>query len=110
MSYINILGMQYSIKVQNDGDELRGNSGTAFNLTQRILVSRNQSKEEAVSTLIHEIVEAIFYRLDIDVGEQKEHVIRLLEAGLYQVINDNFYPTYSRLHTILDEAGWPNES
>ena len=105
MKTINILGTKYTIERLPDGGmELRGNSGTAFNLWHKIIISTDQGDEEAVSTLIHEILEAIAYRLNIKLGgdrEEKEHIIRLFEAGLYQVVVENFPEFRSELEDLL---------
>jgi len=101
---INILGTEQKIeRVSDAGLDLRGNSGMSFNLWHRILVSTDQGDEEAVSTLIHEILEAIVYRLNIPLGnsDEKEHVIRLFEAGLYQVVVENFPRFKKELEDLL---------
>ena len=62
MKTINILGVKYKIERLPDGStDMRGSSGTTFNLWHRIMVSTDQNDEEATSTLIHEILEAIRY-------------------------------------------------
>ena len=105
MKTINILGTKHTIERLPDGGlELRGNTGTTFNLLHRIIISTDQGAEEAVSTLIHEILEALAYRLNINLGDapkEKEHAIRLLEAGLYQVIVENFPEFRSELEDLL---------
>lgn len=104
MKTINILGAKHTIERLPDGStEMRGDSGTVFNLWHRIMVSTDQTDEEALSTLIHEILEAIRYRLNIKLGDssEKEHIIRLFEAGLYQVVVENFPRFKKELEDLL---------
>ena len=105
MKTINILGARHEIERLPDGSlEMRGNAGTAFNLLHRIVISTDQSNEEAISTFIHEILECIVYRLNINLGDgpaEKEHTIRLLEAGLYQVVVENFPRFKEELESLL---------
>ena len=104
MKTISILGVEHTIERLPDGGmDLRGNAGSAFNLWHRILVSTDQHAEEAVSTFVHEILEAIVYRLNIPLGnrEEKEHIIRLFEAGLYQVVVENFPRFKKELEDLL---------
>lgn len=104
MKEVNILGADHTIeRLPEGGEEMRGSAGLAFNLFHRIMVSTDQGDEEAVSTLLHEILEAIVYRLNIQLGskEEKEHTIRLFEAGLYQVIVENFPRFKEELEDLL---------
>ena len=104
MKEINILGTKHKVERLPDGStDMRGSSGTTFNLWHRIMVSTDQNDEEAISTLIHEILEAIAYRLHIQLGDskEKEHIIRLFEAGLYQVVVENFPRFKKELEDLL---------
>jgi Zn-dependent peptidase ImmA (M78 family) len=44
------------------------------------------SRQRQESTLLHELIHAV---CDINDVELEEHQINLLEAGLYQILNDN---------------------
>jgi len=48
--------------------------------------SRLNSRPHAASVLLHEIIEALVYRLELDLKHER---ITQLEAGLIQVFRDN---------------------
>ncbi len=80
-----ILGYTYSILQSGDGDFLDA-SGRFHHNSQTIHIASDLSDEQKESTLLHEIIEALNYHLAL---ELKENIIMSLEAGLYQVLNDN---------------------
>lgn len=53
---------------------------------QRIWLSDQTGPERQAQTLIHEVIEALNFELDL---ELEHHQITLLEHGIYQVIVDN---------------------
>ena len=86
---ISILGTKYDILVQSrDSDEIQGAWGRAFLSKGKIFVAADQSPAETLSTLIHETVEVLNYKLALNFDEE---TIRRLEAGLFAVAADNGY-------------------
>ena len=86
---ISILGTKYDILVQSrDSDEIQGAWGKAFLSKGKIYLAADQSPAEALSTLIHETVEVINYKLALNFDEE---TIRRLEASLFAVLADNGY-------------------
>lgn len=102
---IEILGKTYVIQVQPSGSsDLRDNTGTAFNLEGRIVISNDCSHEEQVSTLIHEVLEVICYQLGISGGEEREAIVRHLEVGMYTFFKANLPGGYAELSVLLRES------
>ena len=82
---IKILGYTYSIKRIGTMDEI-GSSGRADIAKQVIQIATDLTSEQTMSTVLHEILEALKYYLEL---EMEHSVIMALEAGLYQVLVDN---------------------
>ena len=80
-----ILGYSYQVQRSGHSDDL-GASGRCHQLKQTIQIASNLTKEGAQSTLLHEILEALNYHLQLELGEG---VIMSLESGLFQVLADN---------------------
>jgi len=88
LSSVRILGIDYRI---NHADVRRQNGSEAVgNIDNQACVitvdSRLNSGPHAGSVLLHEIIEALAYRLELDLKHER---ITQLEAGLIQVIRDN---------------------
>ena len=83
---IRILGLDYKIELFNDQQGIRDVG--QVNLTQHIIqiCSDRNSIEQRKSVLIHEIIEALNYRLELNLDH---NVITSLEAGFFQVFQDN---------------------
>ena len=80
-----ILGYNYEVLQSGDSDFLAA-MGRCHTRTQIIHIATNQNNEQKVSTMLHEIIEALNYHLELNL----EHsAIMSLEAGLYQVLNDS---------------------
>jgi len=80
-----ILGYSYKIE-QLGKDVMRGNSGFCNFDNKLLQVSVDLDKDMKESTLLHEIIEALNYHMEL---ELKHNQIMSLEAGLHQVLNDN---------------------
>ena len=88
MDNVRILGIDYSINYadlrKQNGSE---NVGNVDNQACQITInSYLNCPAHSGSVLLHEIIEAINYRLELDLTHEK---ISQLEAGLIQVIRDN---------------------
>ena len=79
-----ILGYDYRLINEEDHDNAMGrcNFRELF-----IRIAPNLPKQQTESTLIHEIIEALAYHLQLGFcGDNK--IVSTLEAGLYQVLTD----------------------
>jgi hypothetical protein len=99
---IDILGYSYHLVV--DGDSYTSTYGTFNSRDQIIRLSRDMHPENAASTLLHEIVEALNYHLRLELEEGD--IVRV-EAGLFQVLNGNGYLNTEKM--IADIAKAANE-
>lgn len=81
---LKILGHEYAVKIidLNETDTF-GNHNMN---TLIIRLNRNKADSQIQSTLLHEIIEAINYNMEIELEHPQ---ISALEAGLYQVLKDN---------------------
>jgi hypothetical protein len=84
MKKLKILGYDYKIEyLENDSMKAFGR----FNAEkQSILIGKDLPKDLQKSSLVHEIIEALNFYLELELPHNK---ITSLEAGLYQVFKDN---------------------
>jgi hypothetical protein len=85
---VRILGIDYGIKYCDTRAENGSESvGNVDNQACKITINSRVNKiPHAMSVLLHEIIEALDYRLELDLKHER---ITQLEAGLIQVIRDN---------------------
>ena len=82
---VKILG--YTYKVIRDGTiDMIGAAGRFHPKSQTLQIATDQCKEQEISTLLHEIVEALNYHQQWSLEHK---TIMSLEASLYQVLVDN---------------------
>lgn len=81
-----ILGYNYTLDSIFDTEELGGNAGKCYAGSQHISLAKNLTVDGAESTLIHEIIEAVDYHLELKL-EHKQ--ICALEVALYNVLKEN---------------------
>lgn len=81
-----ILGYKYTIDQSKDMDSIGGAFGQFHARTQTIQLANDADLQQVQSTLLHEIIEAINYHLQLKLEHPQ---IMGLEAGLYQVLVDN---------------------
>jgi len=80
---IGILGYEYQLDVTNTLEEMNGNVGY-IDLDRGIIqIASDAGFDMKVSTLLHEIMEAINYHLEAGLTEQQ---IKIMEVGLYQTL------------------------
>lgn len=86
MKKITILGYSYTVDKSNTLDDMAGNIGLC-DLDKKILsVAKEVDDDYTDSVILHEILEAINYHLDINLSESQ---IKQLEVGLHQTLNEN---------------------
>ena len=83
---LKILGYKYTVIEHDDRDTANSNQGSHWASQGRIYINKNQTEEQKVSTLLHEILEAIDYHLELKL---KHEQINRLETIFYQVLKDN---------------------
>ena len=82
---LKILGYEYTIERREDVHSLDA-FGKMNAKAQSIPIANDLAPEQQQSTLLHEIIEALSYHLDLKL---KHSTIMSLESGLYQVLVDN---------------------
>lgn len=80
-----ILGYNYKIVNTEDLYNLESFGKLSAKL-QEIKISKDLHKEAKISTLLHEIIEALNFHLELGLDHR---TITSLEAGLFQVFKDN---------------------
>ena len=82
---MNILGYSYQL-VENVDSDFIGAFGRKHVKNQIIQIATDLVEQQRVSTVLHEIIEALNYHLELELEHSK---IMALEAGLYQVLTEN---------------------
>lgn len=80
-----ILGYEYEVERKGTADEI-GGMGKFLGKPMKIQIATDQCREQEISTLIHEALEALNYHLALKL---EHNVLMSLEAGIYQVLVDN---------------------
>lgn len=80
-----ILGYNYTIDRSRSNDDI-GTFGRHNGISFQIQIASDLTQQQAESTMLHEIIEAINFAMNLELGE---HNIRVLEASLYQVLTAN---------------------
>lgn len=82
---LNILGLQFQIVGETDS-HTTGMQGCCNNANATFYIASNLRPDNRASTLLHEIIHAIDYKLELDLTEAQ---VKCLETGLYQVLTAN---------------------
>ena len=83
---VTILGYKYAIGFEDSFNEGKDTMGSCNSMKQKILINEKCCMQQQQSTLLHEIIEALNYHLELDL----EHsTIMGLETGLYQTLKEN---------------------
>lgn len=88
---INILGLTYTIEEVEQVDKNQRMFGEVDYVTQTIKIEKGLTKEKKVNVLIHEVLHAIFERLNFQKENENEHLIDCLTLAIYQILNDNAF-------------------
>lgn len=83
---LNILGYPYTVISDILLQDMSGNIGYCNFDKQWIQVAKDVANEARNSTLLHEVMEALNYHLEIGLSEAQ---IKQLEVGLHQVMSDS---------------------
>ena len=87
ISKIKILGHEYTVtQKENFIAETGGNTGQCNNYTNTITIAQEISESGKREVLTHEIIEALNYRLELNL---EHHKICALGEALNQVLSDN---------------------
>jgi hypothetical protein len=86
---VNILGKVYKIEYLKNINNNPNQFGEIDYVNQIIKIQKDCNKEYQESTLLHEIIHAIFEQLGFYDENKNEHLICSLETGLYQVLKEN---------------------
>lgn len=82
---LRVLGKDFELKVV-DSQIVGSACGHFHSDRNEILINKRMCKSMQESTIIHEIIEALNYHLELNLEHNK---ITALESGLYQVLKDN---------------------
>jgi hypothetical protein len=85
---IKVAGYDYKVIFEVGGRDERGADDPAAMTprTQQIWIDSKQTLDGQISSLFHEIIEAINYHYELGL---KHHTIAILETAWYQVLKDN---------------------
>src|SRR5690349_13393661 len=81
-----ILGYDYQIDLSQTFDTMRGCMGLCNVNKQIINIAKDLPEETKCSVMIHEIIEAINYHLELNLEHPQ---ISQLETGIHQALSDN---------------------
>lgn len=83
---LRILGLNYKVELFDERSGVSG-AGQVYNPQALIQLNKDLNNPEHIkSVLLHEIIEALNYRLELKL---EHNVITSLETGLFQVLKDN---------------------
>jgi hypothetical protein len=80
-----IYGYDYTVKCDENTDDI-GALGDFRAKNQTIRLAQDLCKDQVLSTLLHEIIEAVNYHNQLKLEHQQ---IMVLEVGLYEVLKVN---------------------
>lgn len=86
MKQLNILGYRYSLDMSKGMEEMNGNVGFCHFDKAQLDVANDLPDDMRNSTILHEIMEAINYHMEVGMTEAQ---VKQMEVGLHQVLNDN---------------------
>ena len=85
MKTLNILGYTYKLDLSKPLSLMKGNVGYCDFNNKILRVAKDVDDEVANSTLLHEIIEAVNYHLEIELEERQ---VKQIEVGLHQTLKD----------------------
>lgn len=82
---MNIFGFNYEMKYDHSSRAMDAN-GRLFPDSQEVQIANNISREQTISVVLHEILEALDFHMELNLEHNK---ITCLETGLFQVLTSN---------------------
>lgn len=87
MNKLRILGIDYTVSFCDSRQHGNNNFGTHTpGLCAIVVDTKRQTRSHQKAVLLHEIIEALNYRLELELDHDK---ITQLETGLFSVFRDN---------------------
>ena len=91
---IRVLGHDYSVEVTKDAMYENGALGLCCNNTQRISISDGIKDDAKMSCLIHEVLEAVKFQLNLGSADGDEdafphHILSQISTAIFCVVRDN---------------------
>lgn len=86
MTTIRIMGFDYTVFVESNTEIIKDRMGLTDFDRQIIYIYSGLSPEMKVSTLLHEILEAINFHMEMKLEHRQ---ISCIESGFFQVLSDN---------------------
>lgn len=86
---INVMGYTYTVDLSQKLDDMHGNVGYCDFDKKTLQVANDVDTDVIESTLLHEIIEAINYHLELNLEHPQ---IMGLEVCLHQILVDNGVP------------------
>jgi hypothetical protein len=83
---VKVLGRIYKVVVHEENKSGNDNLGSHWGMYSKIFLNKRQDQQAAEDCLLHEIMEAINYQLQL--GLKHDQIIRIT-TGIYQIIKDN---------------------
>lgn len=102
---LKILGHEYEVSIVDSTRYNGDNCGFCDTVAAKIRLSDDLAPDMLASTLLHEVLEAINFHLEL---KMEHHVLTALEAGMYQVLKDNNLGRFDEFLGI-DRASAPGE-
>jgi hypothetical protein len=95
---VKILGYDYELRWLDE--DLNGESGTCRGCTQVIGISGRDHPQQRISTMLHEIIEAINYQLNLGLAHTQ---ITAIETGMFSALTSNGVDLTPLLEELPDE-------
>jgi hypothetical protein len=84
--YMKIIGYEYDLELDKTIEQIGQNAGLINFDDMKINIASDLNPNVKASVLIHEVIEAINYHLELDL---KHPQIMALEVGFHQVLSEN---------------------
>jgi len=87
--YLNVFGAKIPVKVVKNFMHTTGNHGLYYPISKEVCIAEDQTKEEAIHTLIHELVHAVFARAGLNQAVE-DKIEEIVAEQVGTVITENF--------------------
>lgn len=86
MAKLHLFGFEYDVIQASTMHEIGGHHGDVRNWLNTIRIAMDAHKEQRQSTIIHEVIHAIDYNLNLKVPED---IVCAIETGLFSFLKHN---------------------